>query len=425
MATRLWQDFHSSGVLINVLECTWEAPKGSRSERALLGSHYIVNVNDEPTAERRAYREQTSLFECLLLKISGKLAPASVLRWDLPAAVYSGGRWWVGNGTNYSDGRWWVENSTYPYSLAVGFALRIPERRASNGTWDSGNGPSRGVAFGHDAIAGDLVGVKSKGDCAELRSAAGHRAAMTTNRSSVHSWARYTLHHVQQQWRAVEKWANEANETRGRVGSAMHFSPEDYARTRHEIGFRWKHHPMGRYKWWHWRSLFASAKKPSSCYHREWEDAFADQKAWVSYLSKRGGLDRGDPTPPAMGDTCMLYNQVHVKYELGDLLAIVYVNDTTSAGSAAAAEAAYHKAVRFQQYLKNRSSRPSQWRLRTERRGTVRWNAYALHRRALSLPIVQLRFSPECYDPRQAERRAARAERLFPELGENTLFADA
>ena len=420
-ATRLWQDFHNSGVLISLAECSWEAPAGSASALALEKSHYSLSwKKDRAGPYLRALREQNSLFECLLWRIGGMHAPASVLRWDLPAAVYSGGRWWVGN-------------STYPYSLAVGFAVRIPaESRASGAGRESGS-LSRGVAFGHDAIAADRVGVASKGDCKEVRSAASHRHAMTADYSKVHVWTRYHLKLVQKQWKAVERWARER---RGGAGSAspaeqnLSFGPDDYARTRYEIGLRGpRESKMYNYKWWHWRFLFANAMKPSSCYHRDWEDAFTDQKAWVSYLASRGELDRGEPTPPALHDTCMLYNQVHVSYGLDDLLAIVYVNDTTSAGSAAAAEVAYHKAARFQQYLANRSSRPTPWRLRltVERRlkDDTRANFYAIRRRVLHVPIVQLRFSPECYDPRLAERRAAGAARLFPRLGENTLFIDA
>ena len=113
------------------------------------------------------------------------------------------------------------------------------------------------------------------------------------------------------------------------------FTPEDYARVRMEMGLS-KPKDWPRARGWHWRYRFGSGShKPSSCYHtcaeqrvehwrpsmeptpshlpivprsnlarlgRRWEDAFADQRAWVSLLAREGNgrFDRGEDRSRAL-----------------------------------------------------------------------------------------------------------------------------
>ena len=170
------------------------------------------------------------------------------------------------------------------------------------------------------------------------------------------------------------------------------------------------------------RAAFESLLRPD----RRWEDAFTDQRAWVSLLARegKGRFDRGEHPPPLGGENCYLYNQVHVTYAPTDILAIIYMNDTATRGAAgaAAARAAHEKAARWQRWLAHPSARPPTWKAVAL---DEMQNDKATVGRSLALPVVQMRIGDECFDASAVQARTRRASELHPQLGANTLFFDA
>jgi len=141
-----------------------------------------------------------------------------------------------------------------------------------------------------------------------------------------------------------------------------------------------------------------------NCRHSSWNMMLKDHRAYV----KLGAAGPNGTNPLAKQPTCgfgsaNLYNQAHLAYDVSDIKALFYVNDTHTAerarvsGAVSADEAAelHDEAVNaatlaYVSLLRARTSVPELSRL----------------------PIMQFRVLPECYSHKDALRRVENGQRV-------------
>lgn len=174
---------------------------------------------------------------------------------------------------------------------------------------------------------------------------------------------------------------------------------------------------------------FASAYKwgvangSLNCFHWRWEEALSKQRAYaLLFQSKPGGKAASVSATKEMRPECSIwdsfYNQVHVSYNLSDIRAIFYVNDTVTPlrlpkrnHSNAARRRVYRAALRAA-HSALATARMTQRLIEEEHNVT--------------LPIVQYFFTAECFNPeRLATRLALEAMRFELRQEENITFKEA
>lgn len=211
---------------------------------------------------------------CIVHELSRKLAPASVIRWDLPVSLFHGGRC-------FDDTRKVVT------STGIGFIFCPPTKKHRQ----SGQAPRRsfveGVAFAHDAWTPkhtELRGLPHGRPGAGVKKLAACDPARK-NDSRAYAEARFSR-------------------TRPHLATAQH------ARAY-----------MGGFLNSSWNCFWPS---------KSWARALDEQRAFTQLLAERVDLGANywaemHGRPGTMGAT---YNQVHVSHGVDSLCGAFYVNDT-------------------------------------------------------------------------------------------------
>ncbi len=318
------------GVVIRLWECTL----------GLCLGHAVKPNNVDPAANPRKFLE-----ECSAREHARASRPASVLRWDLPAALFVNGR------------------CTDPATIGVDRRVDSPVQRIVNHdgyvtTGFTGHnvtgagvgmifGPlkrrRRIAAFGHDAWT-----------FTHKKSGTNRKAAMPACPSRRPSSAY-----------ADARWAARSAPTAFERGSPQHVA--------------------AAYKW-------GFANTSWNCYHKDWERAFDDQRAFALRLAAAGEATLGGGGRAECSIWGSLYNQVHITWNGSDVRALFYVNDTHTATTAGA------RAVR--RLLAD--ARAASERAYASALFAQRTLAPILGR---TLPIVQYRPDSDCYDGRGVARR--------------------
>ena len=366
------------------------------------------------------------LSTCVRESLHRSHTAASLLRRDLPNAIYTGGR--LGGNIGGSrrtpaseNNEMWIEphvgervNTDVGYDSAIGWLFNVPPAER------------RGGAFPHDAWVEELAPISG--------------GAMPRGGS--------------------------------RVQCEGHRPPSEYANARFEY-----FHQRGRPSPWK-PFVYGGGRGPSvsraawlNCYHQDWKHALHEQQQYVERLARhQADIRRHNSSPPhgRMVGTeaefgsgfCFSYNQVHLSWGPADIVGIFYVNDTLtpsmatdlanrasarngkdladdtkllpraarSAGLTQAqansmakrlqalslerAARAYANALQVQKWMRN----PPWLQPTVAPNGTILLDdsifAHAYHRRTEPLPVLQWRVSSECFDMEAALLRM-RARRVL------------
>ena len=367
----------NEGVAVRLLECSMTCMSKWKGGRFWQGA--------EMRRRGGVVRYQISDKDCVSPEMSRDLGPASLLRWDLPNAIFNGGR--CVSPAPY-------ERVDFPAVPAHFKSSVTPDGYMVNGFvghnvtsagvgWIFGGVPlrARGGAFGHDAWTPDYT--------------------RSGTFSTVHGPS--TLSLCQPQHESGGNRSADYAEARlaARSQTFRNFAPGS------------AEHRAATYKWGFVNGTW-------NCYHdaSAWERAFDDQRAYALLVAKRK-----EELPGECSIWGSLYNQIHFSWKASDLNAIFYVNDTLTAQRApkanvaqlllstalVAAKRAYGNALIMQRIVHNRT-------------GAV-------------LPIVQFPLKHECFDGRPLERRLNAAalgpdshgglERRFREEGPFTTTPEA
>lgn len=261
----------------------------------------------------------------------GNRRPASLLRWDTPAALYAGGRCVNPAG---------AESSLYPHPRAedtAGDARAQQDRHGWRRHGFSGHNVTqagigwvfadmplsmRDAAFGHDAWAIDPRFSSSRSGATELTPSHecthNRQGSQSATRSAArYAQARYAAQHVSRYEAHVQP---DHQQQQGPGDAALN------ALQRMASAFK-----------------FGFINTTWNCFHLDWEAALADQRAYASLLvskqhelsARRHAQSHANASPatqPPPDPECSLwgslYNQMHVSWTPSLLRAIFYVNDT-------------------------------------------------------------------------------------------------
>ena len=303
-------------------------------------------------------RRHVSERECIELELSRRNVPASLLRWDVPIAIFNGGRC-VSPATHerslYAPEVTTITNDGYITEGFVGHNVT-----ASGIGWVLGDVSrrKRGGAFGHDAwtlhfrFSGTGANVDAK---LRERAALGRCGESATEESS--SSAAY----------AKARLAARSTSSFGYTPGSMRQIAASYKR-----GF---------------------VNTSWNCFHsqKDWDGALADQRAYAMLVAQRQEKLPGECT--IWGS---LYNQVHVGWNASDIRAIFYVNDTLSATRPAPTASTTEAASLL------KGAVAAAWRAYDDALITQR---AVFNRTGLMLPVVRFDLSPECTDARPLAKR--------------------
>lgn len=232
--------------------------------------------------------------------------PASLLRWDVPAAIFAGGRCTEPAGTEWA---------LYPKPL-----LSDPLQRMDFDGWQpSGFAGHNVTQMGVGWVLHDLPRPR--------REAAFAHDAWTASSHKSGTWAGAAIQSCPKQINAT-RW-----QPTGPGGRA-------YAKARYGImhgtprapGHGYLQHMAAAYKW-------GVANGSLNCFHWRWEEALTEQRAYALLFQSKAAKRRHKAMEASAEDTerpeCSiydaLYNQVHVSYNFSLIRAIFYVNDTNTA----------------------------------------------------------------------------------------------
>lgn len=341
------------GVVIRVFECSINCTAKLDEKPTIIGGFPHMQEN------------------CAQLELARRLRPASLLRWDLPAAIFNAGRCVVPSQSELAE---FVNDPTkitrdgyYPWGYAG-------HNVTSAGVgWVFGDIPlkKRAGAFGHDAWTFNfrLSGIQFR--------------AKREKREKLKECKMRT--HLAES--AVRHTSAEYAEARMTARRKTHGYP--YGSLKHAAAaYKWDFVNTSMNCWW-----------PGTM----WDRAMEDQKAFAMLLAGNQETVVGDCS--IWGS---LYNQVHLSWNASDIAAIFYVNDTVTAQRSArqrhvlarqaiaASESAYREALFVQKSV-------------ADAKGIV-------------FPVVQYRVDEgECFDGRPAARRVRHARRGKKGLSPNML----
>lgn len=232
--------------------------------------------------------EQNSFFDrCVRREVTSAVPgkskrttrPASLLRWDVPAALFTGGRCTFPSAAEalLHDARRSHDNHTL---VRDGFFGHNVTQTGIG--WILGELPShrRGAAFAHDA--GEF-------DPSRIKHPAGRPCATFPDHAATYAAARLNASRLQRDRHRAK--ASGWNELQAAAAGYQTF-----------ISSRW------------------------NCLHGDWEGALADQRSFASLVSARNAT-----TSPAAAECSTygsLYNQVHASWNVSHVRALFYVNDT-------------------------------------------------------------------------------------------------
>jgi hypothetical protein len=305
-----------------------------------------------------ALRTRISEKECIEVELARRNRPASVLRWDLPLAIFNGGRC-VSRAAFERHGHL-PESTTVDTDGFVTKGFVGHNVTASGIGWVLGELPrrKRGGAFGHDAWTFNFRQAGAAFRQVGAGSAASAPLKTCAEMSDPEALRRNSAAY------AAARLASRQRSSAHVPGSLQQVA----------AGYKW-----------------GFVNTSWNCYHKpgDWEGAFAQQKAFAELVAERQGTLDGECS--IWGS---LYNQVHVSWNASDLRAIFYVNDTLTAGHAAvsprevallaqsamaAARRAYDDALIAQRALYSKMG--------------------------MLIPVVQFTPSAECFDARPLARR--------------------
>ena len=295
--------------------------------------------------------------------VRGLGRPGSYLRWDVPVAVFAGGR------CVRPAGREW---SQFQKPEGVASAEHVPDA----------NGWQREGFVGH-AVTQTGVGWVL-GDVPDSR----REAAFAHD-----SWS------LNSRWSGTHPGMklSECSEARSNAGP--------YAKTRFAAlrlarkGGPYSHMdaPRRRAAAWKWR--FANTS--FNCWHSRWEAALTHQRKYAMLLAYRERTGNPDAKAAARAECSIwgsLYNQVHARWNESQLQAIFYVNDTiTTPEAATEADAAERQRLRLEAL--RAAERARLVAMLAQRIAAVHIHA--------ELPIVQFVHTDECYRPSRLLERLA------------------
>ena len=334
----------NSGVAVRLLECSmsctnhlgWDVKKGRGG----------------------ALRMQVSERDCIEVEMKRKDRPASMLRWDLPMAIFNGGR--CVSPAPYERAQHMPEVAAITADGFITSGFVGHNVTASGIGWVLGDIPKRkrGGAFGHDAWTFNYK-LSGTGDPeAKLH----ERAALSVCSGEDGGSAAYAAARLQARRHPSD---HPAGSLRQRAAS---------------------------YKW-------GFVNTSLNCYHgqRDWEGAFADQRAYAMLLAAKDETLDGECS--IWGS---LYNQVHLSWNSSDIRAIFFVNDTLTARRAAAQRISRHETDLLVLSARTAAQRAYGNALITQHA--------LLNRTGRLLPIVQYSVTPECFDGRPLARRVAESK---------------
>ena len=264
------------GVIVRLLECSMPCMNAMQGQ---------LNVHGLDTVRRNGVlRHQISERTCIAPEMSRKMRPASLLRWDLPNAIFNGGRCVDPTPYEEPDGRGiWHTPHTSKISvdgfLTKGFS---GHNVTSTGVgWvfgDSISETKRGGAFGHDAwtsnfkVSGTNGKFKYYKDGRQALKEAGEKLHKCDTTADGHTSTSYAVARLAAR---TERYANVV------PGTAQHRAAS--------------------YKW-------GFANSSWNCYHAasQWESAFEDQRAYALRIAKTRGELAGECS--IWGS---LYNRAH------------------------------------------------------------------------------------------------------------------
>jgi hypothetical protein len=336
------------GVAVRLLECSLQCMTRMHGEKA-----YGLKMSRRGGVLRYSISES----ECVEEELARKLKPASLLRWDLPNAIFNGGR---------CVSPAWYERSRFPDASKMtpdGYLVKgfLGHNVSATGVgWVFGDiaQHKRGGAFGHDAWTSNYLisGTKHSSKEGVKLEGAGKHSMDRCDYARVHSSGDYA---------AARLTAREMHFDRFPSGTPPHRA--------------------AAYKW-------GFANSSWNCYHGadDWEGAFSDQRAYAVRIA-----ERSEALPGGCSIWGSLYNQIHLSWNTSDLKAIFFVNDTLTANLSAADGA--EKPLSLLRHAISMSHRAYGNALITQRT--------MLNRTGVLLPVVQMRTTSECFDARPLKKR--------------------
>ena len=315
---------------VNLTEAKWAAARDSlpdvdaagvaQVQRGFLAKHGVLMRMWECSLAGcvgRADDAHNPFFDrCVRTETARSKLPASMLRWDVPAALFIGGRCTEPTA---------AESGLYPDSgVSAGNSLHVElpdaygwRRRGFSGHnvtqsavgWILHPHAPRDIAFGHDAWEIDprrAIYQRPPPSCAKVS-----RSTWAKEKPAMH----YALARFEATKRAPllreppqpQQRGAAGDGGGGRAGSAPHRL--QLAAAAYRDG---------------WINTSAH------CYHWDWEAALADQRAFARLVAKRANESRRSEqhVEPECSVWGSLYNQMHVSYNASLLRAIFYVNDS-------------------------------------------------------------------------------------------------
>lgn len=281
----------------------------------------------------------SAIASCAWREARRRNQPASLLRWDLPAAIFNGGR--CTQPSQAEQGKSQTGSADPNVMDKNGFRV--------NG-YTGHNVSASGIGW---LFIADEISIKSRGG-------AFPHDAWTTNfrKSHVHAGADIPECGLRAQTRSQYARSRLAllNGGQQRRDSAL---------------------AAAAYKW-------SWVNTSWNCYNgrTRWNETFAKQRAYASLLAERKAslVEAGLQECSIWGS---LYNQVHLSWNLSMVKALFYVNDTLTPSLAPDAP-----------LLLTQADTVASRALRAARRIQTALNKIY----GISIPIVQYRFSRECYD---------------------------
>ena len=304
-------------------------------------------------------RYEISENECIDKELARRLKPATLLRWDLPNAVFNAGR--CVTPAFYERGRYPDAQKMTPDGYIVkGFIGHNVSAMGVGWVFGDVAEHKRGGAFGHDAWTSNHLISRTthlSKQAAKLEHA---------GRSSMHPCGE----HSSSAYAAARLAARDTPFDRFPTGSAQHRA--------------------AAYKW-------GFANTSWNCYHRatDWERAFDDQRAYALRIA-----ERNETLPGECSIWGSLYNQIHMSWNVSDLKAIFYINDTLTAALSGPDGA--EKPLSILHHAVLASNRAYGNAIITQRT--------MYNRTGVVLPVVMMRSTNECFDGRPLKARLQAAK---------------
>ena len=311
--------------------------------------------------------------------------PASLLRWDVPAAIFAGGRC--------------VEPVHSEWSLYPKPQVHDPLLRMDRDGWQ------RLGFVGHNVTQMGVGWVL--GELATQRGGAFPHDAWTGSSQKSGTW----------EGANIEPCSRTPNATRGQptaeytgVGYAQARFSAMHGRSQSQGSMSPMQQLAAAYKWG------VANSSDLNCYHWQWEEALAEQRAYALLFQSMPESQSWKQLRPECSIWDSLYNQVHASYNLSHIRGIFYVNDTITPRRLS--EANHTKATRQRVIQASRKAADSALAVAQAAQ------RYIETEHGVTLPIIQYWFTADCFDPeRLATRLAVETLRQEPDLGPGARYS--